>query len=61
MIPFHSLPIAKYTQASYCTESAGKVINGATVSKVFGNGDNVPYAYVAYNPTSNQIIVAHEG
>lgn len=52
---------AKYAQASYCTESAGGFINGATVSKVWGNGDSVPFCYVAYNPNSNQIIVAHEG
>jgi len=52
---------AKYAQAAYCTKASGGTVNGATVSKVFGNGASVPYAYVAYNPTSNQIIVSHQG
>lgn len=52
---------AKYAQASYCTEDAGGDVNGATVSMVKGNGDSIPYVYVAYNPSENQIIVAHEG
>lgn len=52
---------ATYAEAAYCNQQTGNTVNGAQVVGNWGNGDSVPYAYVAYNQADNQIIVSHEG
>lgn len=52
---------ARWSQAAYCNVQSGDNVNNADVIKTFGDGDDTPYAYVAWHSASNRVVVSHEG
>ncbi|KAL9938089.1 hypothetical protein V8E36_002712 [Tilletia maclaganii] len=54
-------PAAKWSQSAYCYPAAGQVINSANVLWATGDGRGTPYVYVAYQPSSNTVVVAQQG
>ncbi|KAK0527932.1 hypothetical protein OC834_004239 [Tilletia horrida] len=52
---------ARWSQAAYCYPAAGQVLNGANVLWATGDGRDIPYVYVAYAPSSNTVVISHQG
>ncbi|KAK0552026.1 hypothetical protein OC861_002170 [Tilletia horrida] len=52
---------ARWSQAAYCFPRTGQTLNGANVLWATGDGRDIPYVYVAYSPSANTVVVAHQG